>query len=225
MKPEPPQHTAWTKQETLNREREVIGIYLSSHPLDDYSIIVRHYCNCSLSDLSDLQSMNGKEFTAAGMVTAVNNLMTKNGKPYGRFTLEDYNGSHEFVLFSKDYENYRRFLFEGYYLFIRGKVTPNTYNPNKLETRITMMMMLSEAQETLMKEVTVMVPVVDLTEEFIDKLNGVIHDNRGNVLLRLKVYDVADDVAINLYSKSLKIDMTGEMVHFLNDYGLQYSLM
>ena len=225
MKPEPPQHTTWTKQETLNREREVIGIYLSSHPLDDYSIIVRHYCNCSLSDLSDLQSMNGKEFTAAGMVTAVNNLMTKNGKPYGRFTLEDYNGSHEFVLFSKDYENYRRFLFEGYYLFIRGKVTPNTYNPNKLETRITMMMMLSEAQETLMKEVTVMVPVVDLTEEFIDKLNGVIHDNRGNVLLRLKVYDAADDVAINLYSKSLKIDMTGEMVHFLNDYGLQYSLM
>ena len=87
------------------------------------------------------------------------------------------------------------------------------------------MMMLSEAQETLMKEITVMVPVVDLTEEFIDKLNGVIHDNRGNVLLRLKVYDAADDVAINLYSKSLKIDMTGEMVHFLNDYGLQYSLM
>ena len=114
QKPEPPQYTPWTKLETLNRERDVIGIYLSSHPLDDFSLIIKHYCTCSLGDLADLPSMNGRDFVAAGMVTSVMHLTTKlTGKPYGRFTIEDYNGSHEFVLFSKDYENFRRFRFRG----------------------------------------------------------------------------------------------------------------
>ena len=99
-------------------------------------------------------------------------LTTKTGKPYGRFTIEDYNGSHEFVLFSKDYENFRRFLFEGYYLLIKGKVAPRIYNPNELETRITSIMMLAEAQETLMKEVTVSVPVDELTEELVGRLSA-----------------------------------------------------
>ena len=209
----------------LNREREVIGIYLSSHPLDDFSVIIRHYCNCSLGDLSDLPSMNGRDFMVAGMVTAVMHLTTKTGKPYGRFTIEDYNGSHEFVLFSKEYENFRRYMFEGYYLFIRGKVSPRIYNPSELEAKITSMMMLSEAQETLMKEVTVMVPVGDLTEELIGKLSCTVKDNRGKVMLRVKVYDPAADVAVNLYSKSVKVDMTGDMVRFLEDYALQYTLM
>ena len=188
QKPEPPQYTPWTKLETLNRERDVIGIYLSSHPLDDFSLIIKHYCTCSLGDLADLPSMNGRDFVAAGMVTSVMHLTTKTGKPYGRFTIEDYNGSHEFVLFSKDYENFRRFLFEGYYLLIKGKVAPRIYNPNELETRITSIMMLAEAQETLMKEVTVSVPVDELTEELVGRLSAAAKENRGQVILRLRIY-------------------------------------
>ena len=129
------------------------------------------------------------------------------------------------MLFSKEYENFRRYMFEGYYLFIRGKVGPRIYNPSELEAKITSMMMLSEAQETLMKEVTVMVPVNDLTEELIGKLSCTVKDNRGKVMLRVKVYDPAADVAVNLYSKSVKVDMTGDMVRFLEDYALQYTLM
>ena len=116
-------------------------------------------------------------------------------------------------------------MFEGYYLFIRGKVSPRIYNPSELEAKITSMMLLSEAQETLMKEVTVMVPVNDLTEELIGKLSCTVKDNRGKVMLRVKVYDPAADVAVNLYSKSVKVDMTGDMVRFLEDYALQYTLM
>ena len=224
-KPEPPAYTPWSKLETLNRERDVIGIYLSSHPLDDFSLIIKHYCNCSLGDLADLSSMNGRDFVAAGMVTAVMHLTTKTGKPYGRFTIEDYNGSHEFVLFSKDYENFRRFLFEGYYLLIKGKVAPRIYNPNELETRINSIMMLSEAQETLMKEVTVSVPVGDLTEELVDKLSFTARENKGKVVLRVKVYDPATDVAVSLYSKTVKVGLTGDLVRFFDDYSLRYTLM
>ena len=225
QKPEPPQYTPWTKLETLNRERDVIGIYLSSHPLDDFSLIIKHYCTCSLGDLADLPSMNGRDFVAAGMVTSVMHLTTKTGKPYGRFTIEDYNGSHEFVLFSKDYENFRRFLFEGYYLLIKGKVAPRIYNPNELETRITSIMMLAEAQETLMKEVTVSVPVDELTEELVGRLSAAAKENRGQVILRFKVYDPAAEVAVNLYSKSVKVALTGDLIRTFDDYSLRYTLM
>lgn len=225
QKPEPPQYTPWTKLETLNRERDVIGIYLSSHPLDDFSLIIKHYCTCSLGDLADLPSMNGRDFVAAGMVTSVMHLTTKTGKPYGRFTIEDYNGSHEFVLFSKDYENFRRFLFEGYYLLIKGKVAPRIYNPNELETRITSIMMLAEAQETLMKEVTVSVPVDELTEELVGRLSAAAKENRGQVILRFKVYDLAAEVVVNLYSKSVKVALTGDLIRTFDDYSLRYTLM
>ena len=225
QKPEPPQYTPWTKLETLNRERDVIGIYLSSHPLDDFSLIIKHYCTCSLGDLADLPSMNGRDFVAAGMVTSVMHLTTKTGKPYGRFTIEDYNGSHEFVLFSKDYENFRRFLFEGYYLLIKGKVAPRIYNPNELETRITSIMMLAEAQETLMKEVTVSVPVDELTEELVGRLSAAAKENRGQVILRFKVYDPAAEVAVKLYSKRVKVALTGDLIRTFDDYSLRYTLM
>ena len=225
QKPEPLPHEPWTKLEMLNKEREVIGIYLSSHPLDDFSVIIRHYCHSTLGDLQDLPSMKNKDFTVAGMVTSVTHLTTKTGKPYGRFTIEDYNSSHEFVLFSKDYENYRRYLYEGYYLLLRGSVQERTYNPNELECRINSMMMLSEAQETLIRELTIALPVAELTEDIVSQLKETINENRGNVTLRVKVLDPQADVAVNLYSKTLKVGMTPGMVRFLDDNALRYTLM
>ena len=225
QKPEPLPHEPWTKLEMLNKEREVIGIYLSSHPLDDFSVIIRHYCHSTLGDLQDLPSMKNKDFTVAGMVTSVTHLTTKTGKPYGRFTIEDYNSSHEFVLFSKDYENFRRYLYEGYYLLVRGRVQERTYNPNELECRINSMMMLSEAQETLIRELTIALPVAELTEDIVLQLKETINENRGNVTLRVKVLDPQADVAVNLYSKTLKVGMTPGMVRFLDDNALRYTLM
>ena len=182
QKPEPLPHEPWTKLEMLNKEREVIGIYLSSHPLDDFSVIIRHYCHSTLGDLQDLPSMKNKDFTVAGMVTSVTHLTTKTGKPYGRFTIEDYNSSHEFVLFSKDYENYRRYLYEGYYLLLRGRVQERTYNPNELECRINSMMMLSEAQETLIRELTIALPVAELTEDIVSQLKETINALRYTLM-------------------------------------------
>ena len=225
QKPEPLPHEPWTKLEMLNKEREVIGIYLSSHPLDDFSVIIRHYCHSTLGDRQDLPSMKNKDFTVAGMVTSVTHLTTKTGKPYGRFTIEDYNSSHEFVLFSKDYENFRRYLYEGYYLLVRGRVQERTYNPNELECRINSMMMLSEAQETLIRELTIALPVAELTEDIVSQLKETINENRGNVTLRVKVLDPQADVAVNLYSKTLKVGMTLGMVRFLDDNALRYTLM
>lgn len=225
QKPEPLPHEPWTQIETLNKEREVIGIYLSSHPLDNFSVIIRHYCHTSLGDLQDLSVMKNKDFTVAGMITSVQHLTTKTGKPYGRFTMEDYNSSHEFTLFSKKYETFRQYLYEGYYLLIRGRVQERPYNPNELECVINSMMQLAEAQETLIHELTISLPVADLTDDIVTQLKTTVAENKGNVTLRVKVVDPQADVAVNLYSKTLKVGMTPDMVRFLDDNSLRYTLM
>lgn len=225
QKPEPLPHEPWTQIETLNKEREVIGIYLSSHPLDNFSVIIRHYCHTSLGDLQDLSVMKNKDFTVAGMITSVQHLTTKTGKPYGRFTMEDYNSSHEFTLFSKKYETFRQYLYEGYYLLIRGRVQERPYNPNELECVINSMMQLAEAQETLIHELTISLPVADLTDDIVTQLKTTVAENKGNVTLRVKVVDQQADVAVNLYSKTLKVGMTPDMVRFLDDNSLRYTLM
>lgn len=225
QKPEPLPHEPWTQIETLNKEREVIGIYLSSHPLDNFSVIIRHYCHTSLGDLQDLSAMKNKDFTVAGMITSVQHLTTKTGKPYGRFTMEDYNSSHEFTLFSKKYETFRQYLYEGYYLLIRGRVQERPYNPNELECVINSMMQLAEAQETLIHELTISLPVADLTDDIVTQLKTTVAENKGNVTLRVKVVDQQADVAVNLYSKTLKVGMTPDMVRFLDDNSLRYTLM
>ena len=224
QKPEPPQYTPWTKLETLNRERDVIGIYLSSHPLDDFSLIIKHYCTCSLGDLADLPSMNGRDFVAAGMVTSVMHLTTKTGKPYGRFTIEDYNGSHEFVLFSKDYENFRKYLFSDYFLFIRGRVQPRPYNDQELEFRITSMMQLSELQEAV-KEVHVQLAVEEITRDLIARMGRSVKEAKGNTLLRLNVYDRQAQVSLNLFSKSYKVSLTQGLVSFFEDNDIKYTVI
>ena len=81
----------WSTLETLGRGREMIGLYLSAHPLDDYAVIIRNMCKTQLSDLDNLESLRGQEIAVAGMVIATQNLVTKTGKPWGKFTLEDYN--------------------------------------------------------------------------------------------------------------------------------------
>jgi len=101
----------WSQLEKLTKEREMVGLYLSAHPLDDYKIIIDHMCKTQLSELENLDALKGQEIAVAGMVVGVQNLMTKTGKPWGKFKLEDYNGGHEFALFGKDYENFRKYLF------------------------------------------------------------------------------------------------------------------
>ena len=132
----------WSQLEKLAKEREMIGLYLSAHPLDDYKIIIDHMCKTQLTELENLDALKGQEIAVAGMVVSVQNLMTKTGKPWGKFKLEDYNGTHEFALFGKDYENFRKYLFSDYFLFVRGRVQPKPYNDKELEFKIISMVQL-----------------------------------------------------------------------------------
>ena len=214
----------WSQLETLNKEREVIGLYLSAHPLDDYAIIMRNMCKTQLSELQNLETLKGQEIAVAGMVISVQNLLTKNGKPWGKFTLEDYNGTHEFALFGKDYENFRKYLYTDYFLFIRGKVQPRPYNDKELEFKIVSMMQLSELSESI-KEMHVQLPVEEVTRTLIDELAARVRESKGQTVLRLNLYDHESQVSLNLFSKSYKVGITRELVSYLDDHSIRYSIM
>ena len=214
----------WSQLEKLNKEREVIGLYLSAHPLDDYKVIIRNMCKTQVGDLDHLDELKGKEIAVAGMVVAGQNLTTKTGKPWGKFKLEDYNGTHEFALFGKDYENFRKYLFSDYFLFIRGRVQPRPYNDQELEFRITSMMQLSELQEAV-KEVHVQLAVEEITRDLIARMGRSVKEAKGNTLLRLNVYDRQAQVSLNLFSKSYKVSLTQGLVSFFEDNDIKYTVI
>ena len=209
----------WSQLEKLTKEREMVGLYLSAHPLDDYKIIIDHMCKTQLSELENLDPLKGQEIAVAGM----ENLMTKTGKPWGKFKLEDYNGGHEFALFGKDYENFRKYLFPDYFLFVRGRVQAKPYNDKELEFKIISMVQLQEMRDTI-KEMIVQLPIEEVTEALIRDLTEKVKESKGDTLLRLNVYDRGAQVSLRLFSKSHKVSLTQSLVGYLDDNSIHYSI-
>ena len=213
----------WGQLETLNKEREMIGLYLSAHPLDEYSVIIRNMCKVQLSDLDNLEHLRGQEIAVAGMVVAVQNLMTKTGKPWGKFTLEDYNGTHEFALFGKDYENFRKYMFKDYFLFIRGKVQPKPYNDD-LELKIISMVQLAEMRDTMIREMYIQLAVDEITADLVRDLSDRVQASEGSTTLRVNVCDPKTQVAVSLFSRSHKVCLSAELIAFLEEREIRYTI-
>jgi DNA polymerase-3 subunit alpha len=218
----------WNQLMLLNKEREVIGLYLSAHPLDDYKVIINHMCKSSLADLADLESLNGQEIGFAGVVTSVQEMTTKTGRHWGKFTMEDYNSTHEFALFGKDYENFRQYLFPNYFLFVKGKVQPRPYGDNpELEFKIVSMVQLSEVQDSMIKELHVHLPIEELTQSFVTDFAEKVKsksNKKANIILRMTLSDRTGGTSLNMYSKRYKIILEQDFIDYLDRSGLKYTL-
>ena len=118
--------------ERLNREKELVGIYLSAHPLDEYRIILQYVCNTGTAELNDRETLQGREILMGGIVTGFREGTTKTGKPFGILKLEDFTGSGEIALFGQDYIDYGRYGKPGMYLLINARVEPGRWDPKKL---------------------------------------------------------------------------------------------
>ena len=236
QRPSVPPVEEWNQLQLLKKEREVIGLYLSSHPLDEYKIIIDHMCKAQLSDLADLERFNGQEIAFSGVVTSVLSLTTKTGRPFGRFTLEDYNGTHEFALFGKDYEKFRNFMFNDYFLFVKGKVQPRPYSENgDLEFKIQHIMQLSEVRDKMIKEIHISLPIEYVTERFVKEFSDLVMQNcakrrkseekeKSFAVLRFSIVDRQQGVTLNMYSRKYKVELTQDIVKFLENNDLKYSL-
>jgi len=217
-KPRPPKVPEWPPLVKLNREKEVIGIYLSSHPLDNFRLEINQFCTHTLAEMRDLESLRGKDVTIAGMITAIRHSTTRNGKPYGSFTIEDYSDTMSITLFNKDYENFRKYLYDGYSLLLKGTVTENTWKTNpELEFRIKSMHMLSSAREELVKTIQIRLPIDRLTDSFIEDFTQCTNRNPGNTNLKIMVYDPSENISVDFFSRSHRISLDDDLIEFLTE--------
>ncbi|HHJ11499.1 MAG TPA: DNA polymerase III subunit alpha [Bacteroidetes bacterium] len=214
QKPDVPHAEDWSKLEKLSREKELIGIYLSAHPLDDYQLEIEQFCNASISELEELDKMLGREITIAGIVTAVNKGISKTGKPYGSIVLHDYSGSRKFMMFSNDYVDYSKYFNVGYSLMVKGKVQKNRYRNDEPEFRITSMQLLSEVREKLIHSVKILVPLSEINANWINEIQKIIKTN-GNIILKFSVYSPEDRVSVDLFSKSIRVNLNNEFIDFI----------
>ena len=218
----------WSQIQTLNYEREMMGLYLTAHPLDEYKLIIDNMCKKQLADLADLQPLKDQEFCVAGLVVAAQpELKTRTGKSFGKLTLEDYNSSYEFAFFGKDYENFRKFIYSNYYLMVRCKVQPRPFQKEgeeeRLEVKVLAITQLDEVRETMIKELTVQMPVEELTDRFIEDFTTLVKKNKGNTTLRMLLYD-REGVALRMFSKRYRIDVSQEIVDYLNEQELKFTI-
>ncbi|WP_297830884.1 DNA polymerase III subunit alpha [uncultured Rikenella sp.] len=224
QKPEIPSAETWGKLEMLEREREVVGIYLSSHPLDDYRILIEKYCSNAVSDLSDLMALRDRDFSVAGMVTSAQYLTTKTGKPYGRFTVEDFSGSYTFTLWSKDWETFHSFCFEQNSILIKGRVQPSRFRQGEMEIVIKSMKSLAEVMESDIRELVVTVPVKELSTGFITDLSSTAAMAAGPVSLLFHIFDPETGVRVALRTRAPKIELSAKVTGLLDDYGFKYRI-
>ncbi|MGE4288431.1 MAG: DNA polymerase III subunit alpha [Salinivirgaceae bacterium] len=220
-KPAVPAAEPWGNLEQLNREKELVGIYLSAHPLDSYKIEITNFCNGTLDDLADLQKIEGKELSVGGIVTDVRSATTKTGKPFGGFTLEDYSGSFQFTFFGKDYLEYKNYCTKGYSLFVKGKVQERGWGNNggkELEFKVSSIQMLGDIKESLLKSLAIKIPVQGLSESLLKELAEMVEKNKGNTLLKFLIFDEKDKIWIQMFSRTHKVEVSNSFIEYLEKH-------
>ena len=222
------QAESWGNLEKLNREKELVGIYLSSHPLDEYKIEMRNFCNSAVADLNDLNSIEGKEVSLGGIVTAVRSGITKNNKPFGGFTIEDYSGSYEFMFFGKDYLEFKNYCTEGYTLYIKGRVQRRTWGKEvekPLEYKVNSVQMLGDLRESLLKSISIKLPIDTIDEKMIAELRGKIEENEGKAILKFLIFDPEKKIWVQMFSRSHRVDVSNDLIDYLeNNPVFEYKL-
>ena len=215
VRPVPPETADWPKLEKLNKEKEVIGIFLSAHPLDDYMFEMKTFCNATLSDLSDLGKCLNKEITVAGMVTEARSGTSKNGKPFGSLILQDYTDSYRFMLFDKDYVDNSKFFSPGFFLIIMGKVQKRKFKEDELEVRISKINLLTSIRDEMVKSFTIISPIDSIDENLIEDLRSLINDEKGNVELRFLIADPEGKISVSLFSRAIKINLNNKLIRYI----------
>src|SRR5690554_5847838 len=224
-RPEIPHANRWSDLERLNKERELIGIYLSAHPLDDYEFILKHVCNADSLKLQDLASLNGREITFGGMVAAVREGQTQRGSPYTIFKIEDYYGSYEMALFSEDSVNFGRYARLGLSIYISGRVQPKRYRQDELEVKISSINLLSEIKDKLVSKITLQIPLSELNDNTVAELSALVKNNSGNSLLYFNVVGEETGGSIRLFSRQEKVKVDKMLIdHLTNNLDIEFTI-
>ncbi len=229
--PSLPYFEEWRNQEKLAHEKEMIGIYLSGHPLDAYRMELENFCNVSIAELKDPAALKGKDLKFGGMVSSVSHRISqKNGNPFGNFTIEDLSDNISLTLFSEKYLKWKHFLdplnvSTGLFLFVQAKAEKRKFN-DEWEIAIYNIQLLAEIKDKMAKGVVFMLPLGKSFENQMNVIAEMVKSNPGNLPVRFKFTDPVDNVVVEMTSRSLKIEMNQHVLDQIqSDQDIQYKLM
>ncbi|MGQ9619544.1 MAG: DNA polymerase III subunit alpha [Bacteroidales bacterium] len=225
-KPEPPSCPEWQKLEKLNREKEVIGIYLSSHPLDDFRLEIETFTNTTLSELKNsMRNFIDTDVTIAGIVTETRQGTGRNNKPYASFNLQDYTDTFRFVIFDKECVEFGKYLVNGYFLLVKGRIQRRKFTENELDFRIKSINLLSSVKDELIKSITIKVKVHDVNHELINQIAQMVKANPGETELKFLFIEPESRISLPMFSRNIRVRLNNEFIAFLEDHpALEYKV-
>jgi DNA polymerase-3 subunit alpha len=224
-KPDVPKATPWSNIERLNKERELVGIYLSSHPLDDYYVTLKYVCNMGMSDFVNAKVTHvNKRLMIGGIVISVKERYAKNNKPYAIVKIEDFTGSGEIFIFGDDFVKYANYCRPNMYLFIRGTYTPDKHNVKESYFRLESIQQLADVMETEQKSFMVSLPLSKINEELTADLSAYIKENPGNTSLYFKIEDAEKQISINLMAEKQKFLLNKRIINYLEDNQIEFTI-
>ncbi|MGN6646442.1 MAG: DNA polymerase III subunit alpha [Cytophaga sp.] len=206
-KPAPPKITPceeWGNIEKLKKEKEIVGFYISGHPLDQFKLEIDNFCNCPLENV--MSSPQGKDLTVAGIVTKVNVRQSKNGKPFVLFTIEDYTGSLDLALFGEDYLKHAHFINIGEFLFMKGSLKPKWGREGELDFKITVTQLLADVRAKLCKSVNISVNLDQINAVTVVEIDRIVSEHKGSCLLYLTLTKNTNEHTVKTFSRSYRVD-------------------
>ncbi len=226
-----PECEPWTKTESLGFEKEMIGFYISGHPLDEYEETVKTFVDTKLESLKTLSDLKDKDICIAGIVIAAENKIGKSGAPFCSLTIEDETGAYTFRFFGNNYIKYSNFCKEGLYLIIHASVREKTWPKDaitkELDLYVKDVALLNNYMEENAKELDITIDYNNITETFIKDLETLCKKNKGKLGLKLNIISSIEDLKLTMQSKKFKVSVSfiKELRRFAAVYGLGYKVI
>lgn len=211
-KPQPMEVPEWNILEKLNKERDLVGLYLSSNPMEPYKVILNYYCNTHMEQLDNLEDLNGKNLVMAGIVTNAKTGISKKNNPYAVITLEDFSGTHEFPLFGPAYITYSNFAKEGLYLLIKASVIPMKWRPEELTLNINSINLLPEVADNLIKRIEISLDLHTINDIIVDSILEHISLHKGTVDMDITLR--SEKKHMKFAATKVKVNPTPEFVKY-----------
>ena len=224
--PEPPMPICdeWVRLDLLAREKQVVGIYISGHPLDDYAFEIKHNCNHSIEKFEHLESLLNRDLSFAGIISEVTNRIDKKGNPFGVVTIEDFTDSKQFMLFSDDYMKFKLMLVQGAFVYVRARVQARRWG-DELEIKLTSINLLSDVLDKLTKSISLRVNLFDIDEAFSNNFKNIIEQHKGTHQLKLNIIDPDENVSLELLSRTHKVKISKGLIKDIGTLiDIQYKL-
>lgn len=224
-----PKTDRWPSIEKLNKERELVGIYLSAHPLDEYSVILNNLCNTHIEEIgrgADMEQLSKREeITFGGIITAVNERFSqKTGKPFGFVTIEDFEGSGELALFGDDWARWNGLMKENYTIFVTAKCQPRYRNSNLYELKVQNVEQLYDVKAHRLERFTISVDASSVNDQTVSDLVTLVEQNEGSTQLYIELH-TAEQSSVTLHCRNKGVNVDRTLLDFIaNEENMSYKI-